>query len=178
MSAAATSIQVDPTKAPATQLYALARDTVDLVGGDYDEAESRLRYLLRKEREKWFDLMVDYVAEEAIRHARLSTRRPSTPPAPGKDRGLASMKEQVERRYTFYAQWQLSSGVELIRATKKELEESRDFYRAQGRTMMARADWMDSILRKMGRAETVGEAMGGKELAELYEEAESKWTSE
>lgn len=175
----ALATEIDLSKSPQALLLGLAKDTIELVDGDLEQAEDRIRYLLKKERAKWFGVVVDYVAEELVRQVRLQANQNiKRASSPNRDRGLDSLKANFDVLHEKYASWRLSSGVELIRATRREVEAQAAFYHSQGKTMMAQGDWFTAIARKMGAAETVGEALTGKDLYELHEEAVKTWTSE
>jgi hypothetical protein len=161
---------------PAVALHKLAAETLDILGEDIEELPTRLRWLFRKERERWFDVLVDWAAEELARHEILRARQGRGGVGrPGKDRGLASLKSEWDRKYEACAKFPLSDGTFLMDASRDQVSAQERVYRAQGTTVMARADWLAGVLAKMGKAQRVAEAMDAKALYELRAAAEEKW---
>lgn len=164
-------------RSPETILGDFAHEILEMCSGDFDEAEKQLRFRMRKERAKWFDLAIDYVAADLIRQQRSKIRgHIVSAQAPSKDRGLRSLKDEFALHYARYANWPLSNGKQLKKATREEVFAEAAFYRTQGRTMMARADWFTNIAVKMGdSAATVGDALDPKTIYDLHEDAEGRW---
>ncbi len=173
----ATATRPADLRDPGTILGELAKTVVAEHPDNPDEAEAQMRYHFRKDRQRWTDVLVSWAAGELVRRERLRSRASiaGVMRAPATDRGLRSLGSDFKREIERIAQWPLSSGVSVIKATRKDLAEEEATYRAQGRTMMVRADWFALLQAKMGAAETVGEAMDADTIYELHQEAEKRW---
>ena len=169
--------QSSDDRSPEAVLGDFASEILEMCSGDFDEAEKQLRLRMKRERSKWGDLAITFTAAELIRLQRLKIRTNiANAQAPKADRGLRSLKDEFALHYKRYANWPLSSGKLLSKASKEDVTAEAAFYRTQGRTMMARADWFSSIASKMGEAKEVAAALDPKTIYELHQEAEAKWT--
>lgn len=162
-------------EAPSLVLSSLAAQCLDLCGGDYDKAEERIRYLLKKERDKYFPLLVAWAASEAIRHERTRIRgqilRSAAPP-PGADRGLKSLTQQYTEIYNRWLAYPLRDGSPLGAATAEKLKAEAAFHLAQSRTMAITGRWFEAIVRRMDESQTVADALSGEEIESLRKSAE------
>jgi hypothetical protein len=137
-----------------------------------EKLRPRLRYLFLKEKDRWFELIVEYVCDELVAHQRMTKRtKIASGEVEPKNRALSSLYGDWEK----WLNWPLSTGKSLRDATKKDLLAESAFYRSQGRTMMARSDWLAQLAAKMGDSEIVGQAYEAKQIAELHEETQKLW---
>ena len=161
-------------RSPETIFREMFAELVEHWKGDRDQAADQMRHKLRRERSRYYDLVVDFAVDQVQRQHRLTERKELARPA-GRDRGLASLKSEADLLYEKWADWRLANGTTLIGATKAEILGQAAFHRAQGRTMMATAEWLTTIAQRMGDAETAGEALDARTIGVLREEAEQKW---